>query len=105
MIITTTDAIEGRKIEKVFGLVKGNTVRARWLGKDIRAKLRAVVGGEMKYYTELLNSARDEAIGRMTKEAEKLGANAITGMRITTSEIMSGTAEILAYGTAVRVKG
>ncbi len=104
MIIATTDTIEGRKIEKVLGLVKGNTVRARWLGKDIRASLRTIIGGEMKYYTELLDSSRDEAIARMVAEAEKLGADAVVGMRLSTSSVMSGAAEILAYGTAVKLK-
>ncbi len=104
MIIVTTEAIEGRKIEQVFGLVRGNTIRARNVGRDIMAGLRNIVGGEIKDYTRMLSDARDQALSRMTRDAEALGANAIVGVRFTTSQTMSGAAEILAYGTAVRLK-
>jgi len=105
MILVTTDAVEGEKIEAVFGLVRGNTIRARHLGRDIMAGLRNIVGGEIKEYTLMLSQARDEAVERMTSQAESLGANAVVGVRFTTAETMSGVAEILAYGTAVRLKG
>jgi len=104
MLLVTTECIEGRKIEKVFGLVRGNTIRARHLGRDVMAGLRNIVGGEIKDYTRMLTQARDQAIERMVKEAEGLGANAVVGVRFTTSQTMSGAAEILAYGTAVRLK-
>ena len=104
MLLVTTEFVEGQKIEKVLGLVRGNTIRARHLGRDIMAGLRNIVGGEIKEYTRMLTQARDEAIERMVKEAEGLGANAVVGVRFTTSQTMSGAAEILAYGTAVRLK-
>jgi len=104
MLLVTTECIEGRKIEKVLGLVRGNTIRARHLGRDVMAGLRNIVGGEIKDYTRMLTQARDQAIERMVKEAEGLGANAVVGVRFTTSQTMSGAAEILAYGTAVRLK-
>lgn len=104
MILVTTDAVEGRKIEAVFGLVRGNTIRARHLGRDIMAGLRNIVGGEIKEYTLMLSQARDQAVERMVSQAEHLGANAVVGVRFTTAETMSGAAEILAYGTAVRLK-
>jgi len=96
--------VEGRQVEQVLGLVRGNTIRARHIGRDVMAGLRNIVGGEIKEYTRMLSQARDEAISRMVKEAEALGANAVLGMRFTTSQTMSGAAEILAYGTAVRLK-
>lgn len=104
MLISTTDNIEGKKISKVLGLVKGNTIRARWFGRDIAAGLKTIIGGEVKSYTDMMDKARDEAIDRMIKEAEKLGADAILGARFTTSEVMQGSAEMLAYGTAVKLK-
>jgi len=104
MLLVTTECVEGRKIEKVLGLVRGNTLRARHLGRDVMAGLRNIVGGEIKDYTRMLTQARDQAIERMVKEAEGLGANAVVGVRFTTSQTMSGAAEILAYGTAVRLK-
>lgn len=104
MFLVTTEFVEGRKIEKVLGLVRGNTIRARHLGRDVMAGLRNIVGGEIKDYTRMLTQARDQAIERMVKEAEGLGANAVVGVRFTTSQTMSGAAEILAYGTAVRLK-
>ncbi len=104
MLLVTTETVEGRKIEEVLGLVRGNTIRARHIGRDIMAGLRNIVGGEIKEYTRMLSQARDQAVERMVREAEKLGANAVVGVRFTTSQTMSGAAEILAYGTAVRLK-
>ena len=104
MFLVTTEAVEGRKVEQVLGLVRGNTIRARHIGRDVMAGLRNIVGGEIKEYTRMLSQARDEALSRMVKEAEALGANAVLGVRFTTSQTMSGAAEILAYGTAVRLK-
>ena len=104
MLLVTTETVEGRKIEETLGLVRGNTIRARNLGRDVMAGLRNVVGGEIKDYTVMLSQARDQALARMVKEAEKLGANAVVGVRFTTSQTMAGAAEILAYGTAVRLK-
>jgi len=104
MIITTSDQIEGRAIGKTVGLVKGSTIRARHLGKDIMAGLRGVVGGEITEYTKLMAEAREESILRMVEDAEKQGANAIVGMRFGTSMIMQNAAEVLAYGTGVVVK-
>jgi len=103
MLLVTTEIVEGRTINEVLGLVRGNTIRARHLGRDVMAGLRNIVGGEIKDYTRMLSQARDQAIERMVKEAEKAGANAIVGVRFTTSQTMSGAAEILAYGTAVRL--
>lgn len=105
MLLVTTNEIEGMPIEETLGLVRGNTIRARHIGRDIMAGLRTIVGGEIKDYTVMLGQARDQAVERMMKQAEKLGANAVIGVRFTTSQTMSGAAEILAYGTAVRVKG
>ncbi|MCD6141226.1 YbjQ family protein, partial [Candidatus Bipolaricaulota bacterium] len=86
MLLVTTETVEGRKIEETLGLVRGNTIRARNLGRDIMAGLRNVVGGEIKDYTVMLSQARDQALARMVKEAEKLGANAVVGVRFTTSQ-------------------
>ena len=103
MFLVTTSSIEGKPILETLGLVRGNTIQARHLGHDVMAGLRNIVGGEIKDYTVMLDKARDQAITRMVDQAEKLGANAILGVRFTTSQTMSGAAEILAYGTAVRV--
>jgi len=104
MLLSTTDEIFGRKIVKHLGLVKGNTIRARHLGRDIVAGLRNIVGGEVVEYTKLLAEAREQALDRMVEEAGKLGANAVVGLRFSTAEIMQHAAEILAYGTAVVVE-
>lgn len=104
MIVTTTEAIPGYEVTEILGLVRGNTVRARHLGRDIVAGLRGVVGGEIKEYTEMLSKAREEALQRMISQAERLGADAVVGVRFTTSQTMAGAAEILAYGTAVKVR-
>jgi uncharacterized protein YbjQ (UPF0145 family) len=104
MIIVTTDIIPGKKIIRQLGLVKGNSVRARHIGKDIMAGVRNIIGGEVVEYTKMLAETREQALDRMTEEAIKLGANAIVCVRFTTSEIMRNTAELLAYGTAVIIK-
>ncbi|RJX16093.1 YbjQ family protein [Candidatus Bathyarchaeota archaeon] len=104
MIVVTTDKIEGKEIVEVLGLVMGSTIRAKHIGKDLMASVRHLVGGEIKEYSEMLREARKEAIKRMVEEAEKLGANAVINVRFTTSMVMSGAAEILAYGTAVKVR-
>ena len=101
MIITTTTDIPGKKITKSFGLVRGNTIRARHIGRDIMAGLKNMVGGEIYEYTKLMGEAREQALDRMTGEAQTLGANAVIGVRFSTSVIMGGAAELLAYGTAV----
>ena len=105
MFLVTTSSIEGKPILETLGLVRGNTIQARHLGHDVMAGLRNIVGGEIKDYTVMLDKARDQAIERMMNQAEKSGANAIVSVRFTTSQTMSGAAEILAYGTAVRIQG
>jgi uncharacterized protein YbjQ (UPF0145 family) len=104
MIITTADQIEGKTITKTIGLVKGNTIRARHLGRDIMAGLRGVVGGEITEYTKMMAESREQAIQRMTEDATAQGANAVIGMRFTTSMVMQNAAEMLAYGTGVVVE-
>jgi len=101
MIIATSAQIEGRTITKTVGLVKGSTIRARHLGRDIMAGLRGMVGGEISEYTKMMAEAREQAIQRMVEDAEKQGANAIVSMRFTTSMVMQAASEILAYGTGV----
>ena len=104
MIIVNTDFVQGKKIIETIGVVKGNTIRAKWLGKDIVAGLRQVVGGELKEYTELLTDARKESMQRMVEEAKSLGADGIINVRFTTSQVMASAAEILVYGTAVKLR-
>jgi len=104
MILTTLNNLPGKQIKESLGLVRGNTIRAKNIGKDIIAGFRNIVGGEIKEYTEALNEAREEAMERMLKNAESLGADAIIGIRFTTSQIMSGAAELLVYGTAVKLE-
>lgn len=104
MIITTADFIAGKEVKETLGLVRGNTIRAKWFGKDIVAGLRQIVGGELKEYTEMLSEAREEAINRMIEDANKLGADAVIETRFVTAEVMRGAAEILCYGTAVKLK-
>jgi len=104
MLLATTDTIPGKTIVKHIGLVKGNTIRARHLGKDILAGLRNLVGGEIAEYTKLMGESREQALDRMVEEARELGANAIVGLRFSTAEVMTHAAEILAYGTAVVVE-
>jgi len=103
MIVVTTEQIEGKKIVETLGLVRGSTIRARHVGHDIMAGLRNIVGGEIKDYTVMLAQAREEALQRMVEQAEKMGANAIVGARFVTAMVMSGAAEMVAYGTAVKV--
>lgn len=104
MLLTTAEDLRDRKIVKTIGLVKGSTIRARHLGRDIQALLRSALGGEIKEYTQLVAEAREQAVERMASEARNVGANAIVGIRFSTSMIMSGAAEILVYGTAVVVE-
>jgi len=101
MIITTSGQVEGKTIIKTIGLVRGSTIRARHMGKDIMAGLRGMVGGEITEYTKMMAEAREEALQRMVEDAEKQGANAIVSTRFTTSMIMQNAAEVLAYGTGV----
>ena len=104
MIITTQDQLEEYNIKRTLGMVQGSTIRARHIGTDILAGLRNIVGGEVHEYTKMLAESREQALDRMKTEADELGANAIVCMRFTTSTIMSGMAEFLAYGTAVIVE-
>ncbi len=104
MIVTTTHTIEGKKIVRVLGLVRGNTVRARHVGRDIMASMRHIIGGEIHEYTKLIAESREQAIDRMLVEAHSLGANAIVGLLFTTASISVNAAELLAYGTAVIVE-
>lgn len=103
MIVVTTENIPGKRIVKVLGIVKGNTIRARNIGRDIMAGLRNIVGGEIIDYTKMMAESREQSLDRMIEEAKKLGANAIVGVRFMTSSVMQGAAELLAYGTAVVV--
>lgn len=105
MIVVTTETVPGRNIVKTLGLVRGNTVRARHIGKDILAGLRNIVGGEVHEYAKLISESREQALDRMVAEAESLGANAVVATRFTTSMMMGGAAELLAVGTAVVVDG
>lgn len=104
MIVTTTDSIAGKRIVRTLGLARGNTVRARHIGRDILAWMRNVVGGEVQEYTKLLAESREQALDRMVEEARHLGANAVVGTRFVTSMVAQGMAELLAYGTAVVVE-
>ena len=104
MIIATTETITGKRIVDTFGLVRGNTIRARHIGRDIMAGLKNIVGGEIHEYTKLMGESREQALDRMQVEAQLLGANAVVSVRFSTSVIMGGAAELLAYGTAVRVE-
>ena len=104
MLLSTTYSIHGKKIVKHLGLVRGNTIRARHLGRDIVAILRNVVGGEISDYTKMIAESREQSIDRMIEEAQKLGANAIIGVRFSTTEVMQGAAEIMVFGTAVVVE-
>lgn len=104
MLLSTTDTIPGKKIVKHLGLVRGNTIRARHIGRDILAILHNIVGGEITDYTKLMAESREQSIDRMVEEAKKLGANAIVAIRFSTSEVMNSAAEILVYGTAVVVE-
>ncbi len=104
MYLTNTETIPGKNIVVCYGLVSGNTVRAKHIGRDIAASFKNLVGGELKGYTELLSESRQEAVDRMTAEAEFMGANGIVNVRFATSSVAQGAAELFAYGTAVRVE-
>ena len=104
MITSTTETITGKKIVRTLGLVRGNTIRARHIGRDILAVLQNIVGGEIHDYTKLLAESREQALDRMTAEAQRLGANAVIGVRFSTSMLMTSAAELLAYGTAVVIE-
>jgi len=101
MIVVSDDKIAGMKVVRTLGLVRGNTIRARHLGKDVMAVLRNIVGGEVSEYTKMMAEAREQALDRMVEEAEELGADAVISTRFATSMLMQGAAELLAYGTAV----
>lgn len=104
MITVNTETISGYRITESLGLVLGSTIRAKHIGKDIMAGLRTLVGGEIKEYTEMFVESRNESTKRMTADAERLGADAIVNVRFMTSQVMSGAAELLAYGTAVKIE-
>jgi len=104
MIVVTTDTIPGKRVVRTLGLVKGNTIRARHIGKDILAGLKGIVGGEISEYTKMVAESREQCLDRVIEEAEALGANAVVGLRFTTASMMQGAAELLAYGTAVLVE-
>ena len=101
ILLVTTEAVAGKRLVRTLGLVKGNTVRARHAGHDIMAKLKNVVGGEIGEYGKLVAEAREQSLDRMIEDAESLGANAVVGVRFTTTVMMGGAAEMLAFGTAV----
>ena len=103
MIIASADEIAGRRIVETLGLVRGNTIRARHIGKDILAGLRNIAGGEIQEYTKMMAESREQSLDRMVEEAEKLGADAIVSVRFTTTSMMQGAAELLVYGTAVKL--
>jgi len=104
VLLTTTAEVPGRKVFEILGVVRGNTVRSRNIGRDIGASFKSIVGGEIKSYTEMISQARDEALNRMINEAVELGADAVLNVRFMTSGVMQGASEILAYGTAVKLK-
>lgn len=104
IIITTGNNIPGKNITKILGVVKGSTVRARNIGRDIGASFKSIIGGEVKTYTEMTKNSREEAYNRMVNDALDLNADAIIAVRFTTSMVMQGASEMLAYGTAVKIK-
>jgi uncharacterized protein YbjQ (UPF0145 family) len=104
VILSNIETIPGKQITRFFGVVSGSTVRAKHIGKDIMAGFKNIVGGELKAYTELIGEAREDAISRMVREAESLGANAVVNIRFSTSSVAQGAAELFAYGTAVTVE-
>ncbi|MEZ4648160.1 MAG: YbjQ family protein [Candidatus Eisenbacteria bacterium] len=104
MILVTTNDVAGREISEVLGLVRGSTIRARHIGRDILARMRGIVGGEVSEYTKLMGESREQALDRLVQEARELGADAVVGLRFTTSEVMDSAAEILVYGTAVKLR-
>lgn len=104
MIITTTETIPNKEIEQILGIARGSTVRARNIGRDFFAGLKNIVGGEINEYTKLQAQSREEALQRMTNDAQRLGADAVVNVRFSTSTIMQGASEVLAYGTAIKLK-
>ena len=104
MIVVTDNKISGKHVVRTLGIVRGNTIRARHLGKDVLAVMRNIVGGEVSEYTKMMAESREQALDRMVEEADELGANAVIGTRFMTSMLMQGAAELLAYGTAVIVE-
>ncbi|MBS3078462.1 YbjQ family protein [Candidatus Pacearchaeota archaeon] len=104
IIVTTGEEIPGKKVVKILGVARGNTVRARNVGRDIAAGFKNLIGGEIKTYTEMASQSRDESYNRMVNDAIEMGADAIIGMRFMTSTIMTGASEMLAFGTAVKLK-
>lgn len=104
VLVTMADVIPGREVEQVIGIARGSVVRARFFGRDFMAGLRNLVGGEVTEYTQLMAEAREQALGRLVSHAEQLGADAVVTFRFSTSTVMEGSAEILAYGTAVKLK-
>lgn len=101
MIIVTSSEVHGKRIVKTLGLVRGNTIRCRHIGKDILASFRNIVGGEVQEYTKMISESREQALDRMMEQAARIGANAVLDVRLTTASMMQGAAELLAYGTAV----
>ena len=104
MIVVNTETVPGHRVVEALGVVRGSTIRAKHIGRDIMAGLRNIVGGEVKEYTEMLTETRNESLQRMEREAQALGADAIVNVRFATSQVMSGAAELLVYGTAVRIE-
>ena len=104
MIVVNTETVPGHRVVEALGVVRGSTIRAKHIGKDIMASLRNIVGGEVKEYTEMLTETRNESVQRMKREAAALGADAVVNLRFTTSQVMAGAAELLAYGTAVKIE-
>lgn len=103
MIVTTTETVPGREVIEIVGIAKGNAVRARHLGRDIFAGLKNLVGGEISEYTKLLAQSREQAMQRLVADAQRMGGDAVVNVRMTTSMVMDGTSEILAYGTVVKL--
>lgn len=104
MIVTTMDYVPGKKVKEILGIATGNAVKAKHVGQDLMARLKNLTGGEISEYAELLQDSRDEAMERMIKNAEALGADAVISMRLGTASVMQGAAEIFAYGTAVKLE-
>ncbi|MDE2877140.1 MAG: YbjQ family protein [Gemmatimonadota bacterium] len=104
MIVVNTETVPGHEVAEALGVVRGSTIRAKHIGRDIMAGLRNVVGGEVKEYTEMLTETRNESVHRMKEEARALGADAVVNVRFATSQVMAGAAELLVYGTAVRFR-
>jgi len=104
MIVVTTDNIPGKKVVKALGVVKGNTIRARHVGKDILAGLKNLIGGEIEEYTKMMAESREQSLDRMVEDAQRLGADAVINVRFMTASMMQSAAELLAYGTAVKIE-